>query len=67
VGITSVKQQHAKNPIAIAAQSLEKDGDLHARIALSWTWKGPLESMPLDEQEKMIAERGRFSSDLIKT
>jgi predicted amidohydrolase YtcJ len=67
VGITSVKQQHAKNPIAIAAQGLEKDGDLHARIALSWTWKGPLESMPLDEQEKMIADRGRFTSDLIKT
>ena len=67
VGITSIKQQHAKNPIAIAAQSLEKDGDLHVRIALSWTWKGPLEPMPLDEQEKMIADRGRFASDLIKT
>jgi len=67
VGITSVKQQHAKNPIAIAAQSLEKDGNLNVRIALSWTYKGPLEPMPLDEQEKMIAERGRFSSDLINT
>lgn len=67
VGITSVKQQHAKNPIAIAAKSLEKEGNLHARIALSWTWKGPLEPMPLDDQEKMIADRGRFSSDLIKT
>ena len=67
VGITSVKQQHAKNPIAMAAQALEKDGELHARVALSWTWKGPLEPMPLKDQEKMIAERGRFASDLIKT
>jgi predicted amidohydrolase YtcJ len=67
IGVTSVKQQHAKNPIAIAAQSLEKDGALHARVGLSWTYKGPLEPMPLDEQEKMIAERGRFASDLIKT
>ncbi|MBT8421050.1 MAG: amidohydrolase family protein, partial [Gammaproteobacteria bacterium] len=50
-----------------AAQSLEKDGELHARIGLSWTWKGPLEPMPLEEQEKMIAERGRFASNLIKT
>lgn len=67
IGVTTVKQQHAKNPIAIAAQGLEKDGDLHARVGLSWTWKGPLEPMPMEEQEKMIAERGRFSSDLIKT
>lgn len=67
IGITAVKQQHAKNPVAVAAQSLEKKGRLHARIGLSWTWKGPLEPMPLDEQETMIAERGRFASDLIKT
>lgn len=51
IGVTSVKQQHAKTPIAEAAHSLESDGDLHARIALSWTWKGPLEPMPLEEQE----------------
>ena len=37
IGVTTVKQQHAKNPIAIAAQSLEKEGNLHARIGLSWT------------------------------
>jgi len=66
IGVTTVKQQHAKNPIAIAAQSLEQEGKLHARIGLSWTWKGPLEPMPLPEQEKMIAERGRFASDIIK-
>ncbi len=67
IGITSIKQQHAKNPIAIAAQDLEKEGNLNARIALSWTWKGPLEPMPIKEQEKMINERGRFSSEMIKT
>ena len=67
IGVTTVKQQHAKNPIAIAAQSLDKDGELHARVGISWTWKGPLEPMPLDEQEKMIAERGRFASVLVKT
>ena len=67
IGLTSVKQQHAKNPIATAARSLEKDGNLSMRIGLSWTYRGPLEPMPLEEQEIMIAERGRFSSDLIKT
>ena len=67
IGVTSVKQQHAKNPIAFAAKGLEEDGELNARIALSWTWKGPLEPMPIEEQEKMINERGRFSSDMIKT
>ena len=67
IGVTSIKQQHAKNPIAIAAQDLEKEGNLNTRIALSWTWKGPLEPMPIGEQEKMIKERGRFSSDMIKT
>jgi len=67
IGVTSVKQQHAKNPIAIAAHDLEKEGNLNSRIALSWTWRGPLEPMPIEEQEKMINERGRFSSDMIKT
>ena len=67
IGVTSVKQQHAKNPIAVAAQSLEKDGVLNVRLGLSWTWKGPLEPMPLNEQEQMIAERSRFASELIKT
>jgi predicted amidohydrolase YtcJ len=63
IGITSVKQQHAKNPIASAAQALEKDGKLNARVALSWTYKGPLEPMSLEEQEKMFSERDRFGSD----
>ena len=67
VGITSIKQQHAKNPVAIAAQALENDGKLNVRIALSWTYKGPLEPMPLEEQEQMFSDRGRFASDLIKT
>jgi len=67
IGVTSLKQQHAKNPIAFAAKSLEEAGELNSRIALSWTWKGPLEPMPIEEQEKMISERGRFSSDMIKT
>ena len=67
IGVTSVKQQHAKNPIAFAASGLEEAEELNARIALSWTWKGPLEPMPIEEQEKMISERGRFSSDMIKT
>ena len=67
IGVTSVKQQHAKIPIAQAAQELETEGNLHARIALSWTWRGPLEPMPLDEQEKMILDRKRFASDKIKT
>ena len=37
------------------------------RVALSWTYKGPLEPMPMEEQEMTIAERSRFSSDLINT
>jgi len=67
LGITSVKQQHAKNPVAIAAQRLEEEGNLNLRIALSWTYNGPLEPMPLEEQQKMIDERGRFASDQIGT
>lgn len=67
IGVTSVKQQHAKNPIAYAAKGLEEKGQLNARIGLSWTWKGPLEPMPIEEQEKMINERGQFTSDMIKT
>ena len=67
IGITSVKQQHAKNPVATAFQALEKDGTLTMRVALSWTYKGPLEPMPLEEQEKMIAERHRYASEVINT
>ena len=50
-----MKQQHAKNPIAIATRCLEQDGALHERVGLSWTYKGPLEPMPLEEQETMSA------------
>jgi len=67
IGVTSVKQQHAKNPISTAAKSLEKDNNLNIRLGLSWTWKGPLEPMPLKEQEQMIAKLERFASQLIKT
>lgn len=67
IGVTSVKQQHAKNPIALAAQKLEKEGNLNVRIALSWTWQGPLEPMSLDEQQIMIDKRKQFSSPLIIT
>ena len=65
IGITSGKQQHAKPPVATAFKDLADANDLTMRIALSWTYKGPLEPMPLDEQERTIAERGRFASALI--
>ena len=67
IGVTSGKQQHAKMPVARAFQDLEARGDLTMRIGLSWTYKGPLEPMPVDEQERMFSERGAFASELIKT
>jgi predicted amidohydrolase YtcJ len=65
VGITGGKQQHAKPPVATAFHDLAKSGELEMRIALSWTWRGPLEPMPLAEQEKTIMERDRYAHDLI--
>ena len=65
VGVTSVKQQHAKSPVASALRSLEQEDELTMRIALSWTYKGPLEPMPLPDQEQQIADRGRFDTPLI--
>ena len=67
VGITSVKQQHAKPPIAAAAKKLSDSGKLNARVALSWTWMGPLEPMPLEEQKETILNRAQYASDLINT
>ena len=65
VGITGGKQQHAKPPVATAFHDLAQSGELEMRVALSWTWRGPLEPMPLDEQEKTIIERDRFAHELI--
>ena len=65
VGITGGKQQHAKPPVATAFHDLAESGELEMRVALSWTWRGPLEPMPLDEQERTIMERNRYAHDLI--
>jgi predicted amidohydrolase YtcJ len=65
IGITSGKQQHAKPPVATAFKDLSDAGELTMRVALSWTYKGPLEPMPMEEQERTIAERERFASELI--
>ena len=65
VGVTSAKQMHAKNPVATAFLDLERDGKLSMRIALAWTYKGPLEPMPMEEQEQLIADRARFDTELI--
>ena len=66
IGLTSGKQQHAKRPVATAFQDLENEGELTMRVGLSWTYKGPLEPMPLEEQEQLIANRQEFASDLIE-
>jgi predicted amidohydrolase YtcJ len=65
IGITSGKQQHAKPPVATAFKDLSDEDKLTMRVALSWTYKGPLEPMPMEEQERTIAERKRFASELI--
>jgi len=67
VGITSVKQQHAKPPIATAAKKLSDSSQLNARVALVWTWMGPLEPMPIEEQKETILNRAQYASDLINT
>jgi predicted amidohydrolase YtcJ len=65
VGITSVKQVHAKRPVATALLDLESDGSLAMRVALAWTYKGPLEPMPLEDQAEQLADRARFDTALI--
>jgi predicted amidohydrolase YtcJ len=65
IGITSGKQQHAKPPVATAFKDLSDAEELTMRVALSWTYKGPLEPMPMEEQERTLAERQRFASELI--
>lgn len=65
VGITSAKQLHAKGPVAVAFRDLEEDGKLTMRIALAWTYRGPLEPMPLEEQDRLIANRADFDTPLI--
>jgi len=57
--------QGAKNHWAQGFQDVETDGELTMRIGLSWTYKGPLEPSPLEEQEAVIAHRQQFASDLI--
>ena len=65
LGITTAKEQHAKNHWAQGFKDVEADGNLTMRIGLSWTYKGPLEPSPLEEQEEAIANRQQFASDLI--
>jgi predicted amidohydrolase YtcJ len=66
VGIVGGKQQHAKAPVATAFKDIEADGKLSLRVALAWTYRDVLESMPLPEQERLIAERQKFASELIE-
>jgi predicted amidohydrolase YtcJ len=66
VGLTAGKQQHAKPPVATAFHDLAEAGELPMRVALSWTYRGPLESMPMEEQERTIRERKRFAHELIE-
>lgn len=65
IGITTAKEQHAKNHWAQGFQDVETDGELTMRIGLSWTYKGPLEPSPLAEQEAAISDRRQFASELI--
>lgn len=65
LGITTAKEQHAKDHWAQAFQDIETDGELSMRVGLSWTYKGPLEPSPLEEQEAAIANRQQFASSLI--
>ena len=65
LGVTTAKEQHAKNHWAQGFKDVESDGELTMRIGLSWTYKGPLEPSPLEEQEEAIANRGQFESELI--
>ena len=65
VGVTSIKQMHAKIPVATAVADLEKEEKLTMRIGLAWTYKGPLEPMPMEQQEQLITDRGTFDTELI--
>jgi predicted amidohydrolase YtcJ len=65
LGITTAKEQHAKNHWAQGFKDVETDGDLTMRIGLSWTYNGPLEPSPLEEQESAIENRKKFESELI--
>ncbi len=67
LGVTTAKEQHAKDYWAQGFQDVEADGDLTMRIGLSWTYKGPLEPSSIEDQENTIEERHRFASDLIST
>ena len=65
VGITSVIQTHATEPIVAAAKKLDEQGDLTIRMGISWTWNDPQEPRSLEEQLKVIEERGKYASDMI--
>lgn len=64
-GITSAKEQHAKNHWAQAFKDMDDQGELTMRIGLSWTYKGPLEPSTLEEQEMALANRSDFETELI--
>jgi len=66
VGITAGKQQHAKPPVATAFLDLAEAGELPMRVALSWTYRGPLEPMPMEEQEQVIKKREQYTHELIE-
>lgn len=64
-GITAAKEQHAKNIWAQAFKDIDERDTLSMRIGLSWTYKGPLEPSPLEEQEEAILNRSKFSTEFI--
>ena len=65
VGITSVIQTHASEPIVAAAKRLEEQGTLTLRLGVAWTWNDPQEVKSLEEQGRVIEERHKYASEMI--
>ncbi len=67
LGVTSAKEQHAKNHWAQGFKDLDDKGLLTMRIGLSWTYNGPLEPSTIENQENTIDNRKIFQTELIGT
>ena len=64
-GITSVKHIHAQELEVQALHALDRADKLNLRVATAWTYKSPLNPVPVSVQELAIEQRAQYASDRI--
>ena len=68
VGVTAMRTAEGNSMWLDVAQAMERAGDLEIRLFIAWDWHLHLSTPYTDEEmDAQIADRAKYSSDLIET